>query len=90
MNEDIVYVFGTPLDQLFAYTEPPSEARRVSTAWLQILASEGIDILAYLETEIALHISRQQLTWSDFQLRRKANLPPRPISRCLVGMGNRL
>lgn len=53
------YVLGTPLDELFVFTVTLSDARSTSTAWLQILASEGINILEYLKTEYALHTPRQ-------------------------------
>ena len=54
--------YGTPLDELFMYTLDPLEGERAANGWLQILASEGHDILAYLETESALHLRPIQLT----------------------------
>lgn len=63
--------YGTPLDELFRHTDTPFEAQKVSRSWLRILASEGIDVLVYLEEEIALHTARHLLTWSTCLYFRK-------------------
>jgi hypothetical protein len=55
--------FGTPLDELFINTHTPAEARTVADEWLQILSSEGYDIVAYLTTEMELHSAQHQLTY---------------------------
>ena len=54
--------YGTPLDELFKYTIDPLEGQVAANGWLQILASEGHNILAYLETESDLHARPMQLT----------------------------
>ena len=54
--------YGTPLDELFTYTIDPLEGQVAANGWLQILASEGYNILAYLETESDLHARPMQLT----------------------------
>ena len=54
--------YGTPLDELFTYTIDPLEGQVAADGWLQILASEGYNILAYLETESDLHARPMQLT----------------------------
>ena len=53
---------GTPLDELFMRTDTPSEAEAVANRWLQILSSEGYDVVAYLKEEFALHVQQMQLT----------------------------
>ena len=53
---------GTPLDELFAYTHTPWEAKAAADAWLQILSTEGYDIRAYLEKEEALHATTPAIT----------------------------
>ena len=58
--------YGTPLDELFMYTLDPLEGERVASSWLQILASEGRDILAYLEMESVLHPRPIQLTHPSY------------------------
>lgn len=63
-------VLGTPLDELFGHTKTPFEARTVGNSWLRILASEGFDILAYLEEEIALHTAQHLSTWATYLHRR--------------------
>lgn len=47
--------YGTPLDELFGATRTAGEAKDAADAWLQILSTEGIDVLTYLEKEKALH-----------------------------------
>lgn len=47
--------YGTPLDELFTVTKTAGEAKDAADAWLQILSTEGIDVLTYLEKEKALH-----------------------------------
>ena len=54
--------YGTPLDELFTYTTTAGEAKEVADAWLQILSTEGIDILTYLEKEKALHATQAMFT----------------------------
>lgn len=54
--------YGTPLDELFIYTDTPAEAKQAACGWLGILSSEGYDIVAYLETEMTLHSAQHQLT----------------------------
>lgn len=53
---------GTPLDELFKYTIEPLEGQAAANGWLQILASEGYNILAYLEKESDCHPGPMQLT----------------------------
>lgn len=59
--------YGTPLDELFMETLDPLEGQAAADGWLQILASEGHDILAYLKTESALHVKPIQLTHPSYQ-----------------------
>lgn len=54
--------FGTPLDELFLRTNTPFEGEAIANRWLQVLSSEGIDVVAYLEEETALHAQQMQLT----------------------------
>ena len=58
--------YGTPLDELFMYTLDPLEGESAADCWLQILASEGLDTLAYLEMESALHPRPIQLTHPSY------------------------
>jgi len=58
---------STPLDELFANVETPSDAKDVADHWLDILHQEGYDIERYLKTEFELHVSDQQLTNLDPQ-----------------------
>lgn len=58
--------YGTPLDELFASTRTASEAKDAADAWLQILSTEGIDVLTYLEKEKALHETQSMFTYSDY------------------------
>lgn len=53
--------YGTPLDELFSQTMTPFEGEAVANRWLQILLSEGFDVVAYLEEEFALHAQQMQL-----------------------------
>lgn len=55
---------GTPLDELFKETVSPYEAELAAQNWLWILRREGVDELAYLAEEFALHTAQQQLTYS--------------------------
>ena len=57
---------GTPLDQLFEYTDTPIEANAVGDAWLEILSTEEYDVVTYLKQEIALHATQQQLTYTEY------------------------
>lgn len=52
----------TPLDHLFMKTDSPAEAEMAAQNWLSILWSEGLNVLAYLEEEFALHAVQQQMT----------------------------
>lgn len=58
--------YGTPLDELFAVTETAGEAKDAADAWLQILSTEGIDVLTYLEKEKALHETQSMFTYPDY------------------------
>ena len=53
--------YGTPLDELFAWTMTPFEGEAIAHRWLQVLSSEGFDLVAYLEEELALHAEQMQL-----------------------------
>ena len=57
--------YGTPLDELFCRTKTPFEGEEAADRWLQILSSEGYDVVAYLEEELALHAQQMQLTYSN-------------------------
>lgn len=50
--------YGTPLDSLFEKSRTPEEARRLGAEWLRLLASNGQDVVAYLEKEKILHSSQ--------------------------------
>ena len=54
--------YGTPLDELFASNRDPEVAKMVADSWLQILASEGCDVLCYLENEINSHSQDMNFT----------------------------
>lgn len=54
--------FGTPLDELFALTETPTEAKIAADGWLQIPSTEGHDVMAYFEKEMDLHFDDDQRT----------------------------
>ena len=53
--------FGTPLDDLFVWTWRPFEGEAIANRWLQILSSEGYDVVTYLEEEFKLHAQQMQL-----------------------------
>ena len=55
--------FGTPLDELFSTTKTPFEGDAAADRWLQVLSSEGYDVVAYLEEESALHAEQMSLTY---------------------------
>ena len=55
--------FGTPLDEVFGRNETPFEGELAARRWLQILASEGYDVKAYLEKESVLHAEQMHLTF---------------------------
>ena len=70
LNEHLISIYpcevleyGTPLDDLFSYTETPFEGEEAADRWLQILSSEGHDVTAYLEEESKLHAAQEQLTF---------------------------
>ena len=54
---------GTALDELFFWSSTPYEAAEIGEIWLDLLSSEGWDIRAYLEHEIQIHNSHEQLTY---------------------------
>ena len=54
--------YGTPLDLLFENSRTPEEARRLGAEWLRLLASNGQDVVAYLEKEKILHSSQHYIT----------------------------
>lgn len=56
-----VLEYGTLLDDLFVYTRTPFEGEAAAHHWLQVLSSEGYDLVAYLEKEFALHAEQMQL-----------------------------
>ena len=58
-------VYGTPLDELFAHTSTPFEAKATADEWLQLLMSEGRDIRKYVEKERDLHVNDDFITWSS-------------------------
>ena len=58
-----VNAYGTPLDELFSYSETPDEAKTLGTEWLGMLAAEGHDVVAYLMEEMALHSKQHQMTF---------------------------
>ena len=53
---------GTLLDILFEWSETPDDAKILGAEWLELLASEGHDVIAYLKQEIKLHAQQHQLT----------------------------
>ena len=70
MNDSLfpcrVLEYGTPLDELFAWTMTPFEGEAIAHRWLQALSSEGFDLVAYLEEEFALHAEQMQLIHPSF------------------------
>ena len=56
-----VLKYGTLLDDLLMYTSTPFEGETAANHWLQVLSSEGFDLVAYLEKEFALHAEQMQL-----------------------------
>ncbi len=54
--------YGTPLDEMFDGTDTPAESRALANGWLEILRSEGYDVVAYIEKEHALHYTRPQIS----------------------------
>ena len=70
VSED-TYFLGTPLDELFVHTYSPFDAHIAACNWLDLLASEGFNITAYLEQEAVLHSAQQQLTWATFHQHRR-------------------
>ena len=56
---------GTPLDELFTYTQTAWEAKAAANAWLRILSTEGYDVLTYLENEKSLHATQPPITISN-------------------------
>ena len=70
---------GTPLDELFVDYESSFQSRESADEWLRILASEGYDVLAYLEKERALHVERMQLTFRVEDFNHNACPNPRQL-----------
>jgi hypothetical protein len=64
---------GTPLDELFLCTRTLVEAKTAADDWLQILSSEGYDVLAYLHNEMELHSTHPQLTFPSDRHRHPLN-----------------
>ena len=64
---------GTLLDQLFYFIDTPFQAEEVGYHWLQILSSEGFDVVTYLKEEMALHapyqLLKQRLRFEEIPLR---------------------
>ena len=61
--------YRTPLDYLFTDTNTPAESRAVANGWLEILRSEGYDVIAYIEKEYDLHYTRPQIdSWESREL----------------------
>ena len=67
--------YGTPLDEMFTFTDTPAEARAVANGWLQILRSEGYDVVAYIEKESDLHYTRSQTTFPLLQRHEEHDSP---------------
>ena len=59
--------YGTSLDELFIYTTDPFEGQVAANGWLQILTSEGLNVLTYLEEESTLHKGPMQLTHPSYR-----------------------
>lgn len=55
--------YATLLDVLFQYSGTPDEARVLGDDWLGLLASEGHDVVTYLNEEMILHASQHQMTY---------------------------
>lgn len=72
----ILSAYGTPLDELFTYTRTAGEAQDAVATWLQILSTEGVDVSAYLEKEVALHATQPMFTCSQ---KRFVGYPPRQL-----------
>ncbi len=53
--------YRTPLDEMFTDTNTLAESRAVANGWLEILRSEGYDVVAYIEKEHQLHYTRPQI-----------------------------
>lgn len=58
--------YGTSPDELFLYTVNPLESQVTANSWLQVPASEGHNILIYLETESVLHTEPMQSTHPSY------------------------
>ncbi len=55
--------YYTPLDELFAFTYTPAEAKSAADGWLRVLSSEGYGVVAYLKKEMDLHAPQHGLTF---------------------------
>lgn len=51
-----------PIRRAFLTTMTPLEGKAAADGWLDILSSEGYDIIAYIEEEQAVHASQRLLT----------------------------
>ena len=71
--------YGTPLDVLFHFIETPDEARIIGAEWLGLLASEGLDVAAYLKKEMSLHAPEHQMTYPDYYLSHELRPPLREL-----------
>ena len=58
--------YGTPLNELFHWTETAYDGETAAVGWLQILSSEGYDVMGYLEKEAALHAEHMQFIYPDY------------------------
>lgn len=63
---------GTLLDELFNLTSTPADAKAAADEWLQMLAGEGHDVVAYLEREKSTHSTHRQMTYPSYDV---YNLP---------------
>lgn len=67
--------YGTPLDEVFTFTDTPAEARAVAKGWLQILRSESYDVVAYIEKESDVHYTQPQTTFPLLQRHEEHDSP---------------
>ena len=54
---------GIPLDVLFEFRGTPDEARAFGAEWLELLATKGHDVVAYLRREMFSYSSQNLLTY---------------------------
>ena len=55
---------GTPLDILFEFSETPDEARAFGAELLELLATRGQYVVAYVKREMFLHSSQSLMTYT--------------------------